>query len=108
MLKSPITPFSYSDTNARTCRSGIGSFDQFSQNHSLTKALLIGGVSFGEQDALLDRGVDVLIATPGRLLDHLERGKVLLRDVKILVIDEADHAGYGVHSRCRKNHQIVT
>ena len=66
------------------------SFNQFSQNHGLTKALLIGGVSFGEQDALLDRGVDVLIATPGRLLDHLERGKVLLRDVKILVIDEAD------------------
>jgi superfamily II DNA/RNA helicase len=66
------------------------SFTQFSQNHSLTTALLIGGVSFGEQDALLDRGVDVLIATPGRLLDHLERGKVLLRDVKILVIDEAD------------------
>lgn len=66
------------------------SFDQFSQNHNLNKALLIGGVSFSEQDALLDRGVDVLIATPGRLLDHLERGKVLLRDVKILVIDEAD------------------
>jgi len=66
------------------------SFSQFSQNHNLTTALLIGGVSFGEQDALLDRGVDVLIATPGRLLDHLERGKVLLRDVKILVIDEAD------------------
>jgi len=66
------------------------SFTQFSQNHNLTTALLIGGVSFGEQDALLDRGVDVLIATPGRLLDHLERGKVLLRDVKILVIDEAD------------------
>jgi superfamily II DNA/RNA helicase len=66
------------------------SFSQFSQNHNLSTALLIGGVSFGEQDALLDRGVDVLIATPGRLLDHLERGKVLLRDVKILVIDEAD------------------
>ena len=66
------------------------SLTQFSQNHSLTTALLIGGVSFGEQDALLDRGVDVLIATPGRLLDHLDRGKVLLRDVKILVIDEAD------------------
>jgi superfamily II DNA/RNA helicase len=66
------------------------SFSQFSQNHNLTTALVIGGVSFGEQDALLDRGVDVLIATPGRLLDHLERGKVLLRDVKILVIDEAD------------------
>ena len=53
-------------------------------------ALLIGGVSFDEQEQKLDRGVDVLIATPGRLLDHFERGKVLLSDVKILVIDEAD------------------
>ena len=66
------------------------SFAQFSQNHSLTTALLIGGVSFGDQDAKLSRGVDVLIATPGRLLDHIERGKILLTDVKILVIDEAD------------------
>jgi superfamily II DNA/RNA helicase len=53
-------------------------------------ALLIGGESFGPQEAKLDRGVDVLIATPGRLIDHFERGKVLLNDVKILVIDEAD------------------
>ena len=53
-------------------------------------ALLIGGVSFVEQNKALDRGVDVLIATPGRLMDHAERGKVLLRDVKTLVIDEAD------------------
>ena len=53
-------------------------------------ALLIGGVSFADQNAALDKGVDVLIATPGRLLDHFERGKVLLTDVKILVIDEAD------------------
>ncbi len=53
-------------------------------------ALLIGGVSFSDQEAALDKGVDVLIATPGRLLDHFERGKVLLQDVKILVIDEAD------------------
>jgi superfamily II DNA/RNA helicase len=52
--------------------------------------LLIGGVSFSEQENALDKGVDVLIATPGRLLDHFERGKVLLQDVKILVIDEAD------------------
>ena len=65
-------------------------FDQFSQNHKLTKALLIGGISFSEQDQALDKGVDVLIATPGRLLDHVERGKVMLNDVKILVIDEAD------------------
>ena len=66
------------------------SFDQFSANHKLTKALLIGGISFTEQDQALNKGVDVLIATPGRLLDHVERGKVMLNDVKILVIDEAD------------------
>ena len=66
------------------------SFDQFSVNHKLSKALLIGGISFSEQDQALGKGVDVLIATPGRLLDHVERGKVMLNDVKILVIDEAD------------------
>ena len=66
------------------------SFTQFSQNHDLTTALIIGGVGFSDQNAKLDRGVDVLIATPGRLLDHIERGKILLTDVKILVIDEAD------------------
>ncbi|MBL23163.1 MAG: DNA helicase [Rhodospirillaceae bacterium] len=65
-------------------------FDLYGKYHKLTKALLIGGVTFDEQDKLLDRGVDVLIATPGRLLDHFERGNVLLNDVKILVIDEAD------------------
>src|SRR3546814_1145843 len=53
-------------------------------------ALLIGGSSFTEQEQKLDRGVDVLIATPGRLIDLFERGKILLADVKILVIDEAD------------------
>jgi superfamily II DNA/RNA helicase len=47
-------------------------------------------VSFGEQDKLIDRGVDVLIATPGRLLDHFERGKLLLTGVQIMVVDEAD------------------
>lgn len=65
-------------------------FDVFAKNHKLSKALIIGGTSFSEQDAALDKGVDVLIATPGRLLDHIERGKVMLHDVKILVIDEAD------------------
>ncbi len=65
-------------------------FEVYGKHHKLSKALLIGGVSFAEQNTALDRGVDVLIATPGRLLDHAERGKVLLRDVKILVIDEAD------------------
>ena len=53
-------------------------------------ALLIGGVSFNDQDRLIDRGVDVLIATPGRLLDHFERGKLLLTGIEIMVVDEAD------------------
>jgi superfamily II DNA/RNA helicase len=66
------------------------SFEKYGKYHKLTKALLIGGMSMGDQEKVLDRGVDVLIATPGRLLDHFERGRVLLNDVKILVIDEAD------------------
>ncbi|MFC3226760.1 DEAD/DEAH box helicase [Marinibaculum pumilum] len=66
------------------------SFEKYGKYHRLSTALLIGGMSFGDQDKLLDRGVDVLIATPGRLLDHFERGKVMLSGVKILVIDEAD------------------
>ncbi len=65
-------------------------FDIYAKNTKLTKALLIGGVSFKEQDALIDKGVDVLIATPGRLLDHFERGKLLLTGVQIMVVDEAD------------------
>ncbi len=66
------------------------SFEQYGTNHRLTLALLIGGVSFVEQFQKLDRGVDVLIATPGRLLDHFGRGKLLLTGVEVLVIDEAD------------------
>jgi superfamily II DNA/RNA helicase len=65
-------------------------FDTYTKHLKLTKALLIGGVSFKEQDMLIDRGVDVLIATPGRLLDHFERGKLLLTGVQIMVVDEAD------------------
>lgn len=65
-------------------------FDTYTKHLKLTKALLIGGVSFKEQDKLIDRGVDVLIATPGRLLDHFERGKLLLTGVQIMVVDEAD------------------
>lgn len=65
-------------------------FDLYAKYTRLTRALLIGGVSFGEQDKLIDRGVDVLIATPGRLLDHFERGKLLLTGVQIMVVDEAD------------------
>ncbi|NHQ72946.1 DEAD/DEAH box helicase [Roseovarius gahaiensis] len=65
-------------------------FDTYAKHLKLTKALLIGGVSFKEQDKLIDKGVDVLIATPGRLLDHFERGKLLLTGVQIMVVDEAD------------------
>jgi len=65
-------------------------FEIYGKYYKLTMALLIGGVSFDDQIAKLDRGVDVLIATPGRLLDHFERGRILLTDIKILVIDEAD------------------
>ncbi|WP_454685089.1 DEAD/DEAH box helicase [Ancylobacter moscoviensis] len=65
-------------------------FVKYGKNHKLNVALLIGGVSFGDQDAKLLRGVDVLIATPGRLLDHVERGRLLLSGIEILVIDEAD------------------
>ena len=65
-------------------------FERYGKHHRLTTALLIGGESFGDQLKKLDRGVDVLIATPGRMLDLFERGKILLSDVRILVIDEAD------------------
>jgi superfamily II DNA/RNA helicase len=65
-------------------------FEKYGKNCELSTALLIGGESFTDQERKLDRGVDVLIATPGRLLDLFERGKILMNDVKILVIDEAD------------------
>ncbi len=65
-------------------------FEKYGKNHKLNVALIIGGVSFDDQDAKLVRGVDVLIATPGRLLDHFERGRLLLNGVELLVIDEAD------------------
>ncbi|MGE0765306.1 MAG: DEAD/DEAH box helicase [Hyphomicrobiaceae bacterium] len=66
------------------------SFEKYGVNHKLDVALLIGGVSMDDQVRKLDRGVDVLIATPGRLLDHFQRGRVMLMGVEILVIDEAD------------------
>jgi superfamily II DNA/RNA helicase len=65
-------------------------FEKYGKNHKLNVALLIGGVSFEEQNKKLERGADVLICTPGRLLDHCERGKLLMSAVEILVIDEAD------------------
>src|SRR5216684_1742048 len=66
------------------------SFEIYGKHHRLTTALLIGGESFVDQERKFDRGVDVLIATPGRLLDLYGRGKILLSDTHILVIDEAD------------------
>jgi superfamily II DNA/RNA helicase len=66
------------------------SFTKYGAGQKLNVALIIGGVSFDDQDTKLMRGVDVLIATPGRLLDHFERGRLLLTGVELLVIDEAD------------------
>ncbi|MEE2567592.1 DEAD/DEAH box helicase [Hyphobacterium marinum] len=65
-------------------------FEKYAANTKLTMALLIGGVAFGPQEKILNQGADVLIATPGRLLDMIERGKILLLDVQIMVVDEAD------------------
>jgi superfamily II DNA/RNA helicase len=66
------------------------SFATLGKNHKLTVALLIGGVSFEPQAAKIDRGADVVIATPGRLMDHFERGRLMLNGIEMLVIDEAD------------------
>ena len=65
-------------------------FETYGKYHKLSMALLIGGVNFNDQDKLIDRGVDVLIATPGRLLDHFERGKLMLTGIQVMVVDEAD------------------
>jgi superfamily II DNA/RNA helicase len=65
-------------------------FSLLGKNHKLNIALLMGGVSFDEQNKIIDRGADVLIATPGRLLDHMERGKLMLTHIEIFVVDEAD------------------
>ena len=65
-------------------------FGKYGVNHKLNLALLIGGVSFGDQETKIARGADVVIATPGRLLDFTERGGLLLNAIEILVIDEAD------------------
>jgi len=91
------------------------SFEKYGKNHKLSMALLIGGVNFAEQEKALDRGVDVLIATPGRLLDHFERGKLLLTGIDILVVDEADRMldmGFipdveKICERITKNHQTL-
>lgn len=65
-------------------------FEKYGKNHKLSMALLIGGVQMGDQVKALEKGVDVLIATPGRLMDLFERGKILLTGCNLLVIDEAD------------------
>ena len=65
-------------------------FEKYGKNHDLKMALLIGGVQMGDQLKALSDGVDVLIATPGRLMDLFERGKILLTGCELLVIDEAD------------------
>jgi superfamily II DNA/RNA helicase len=65
-------------------------FESLGKNHKLNVALLIGGVSFEPQAAKIDRGADVVIATPGRLLDFFERGRLLMTGIEMLVIDEAD------------------
>ena len=65
-------------------------FEKYGKYHKLSMALLIGGVQMGDQVKALEKGVDVLIATPGRLMDLFGRGKIMLNDCKLLVIDEAD------------------
>ncbi|APR52252.1 ATP-dependent helicase [Sphingomonas koreensis] len=65
-------------------------FEKYGTHHKLSMALLIGGVQMGDQVKALEKGVDVLIATPGRLMDLFERGKILLTGCNLLVIDEAD------------------
>ena len=65
-------------------------FEKYEVNHKLSMALLIGGVQMGDQVKALEKGVDVLIATPGRLMDLFQRGKILLNGCELLVIDEAD------------------
>jgi superfamily II DNA/RNA helicase len=65
-------------------------FEKYGKYHPLSMALLMGGVQMGDQVKALEKGVDVLIATPGRLMDLFNRGKIMLTDCKLLVIDEAD------------------
>jgi len=75
------------------------SFERYGKYHKLSMALLIGGVSFDDQDKKLDRGVDVLIATPGRCSIIFGRGKLMLTGVQVLVIDEADRMSIWASSR---------
>ncbi len=65
-------------------------FRTYGKYHNLSMALLVGGETMDEQIRNLDRGVDVVIATPGRLLDLHDRGRIMLNDIRVFVIDEAD------------------
>ncbi|QQR69736.1 MAG: DEAD/DEAH box helicase [Alphaproteobacteria bacterium] len=67
-----------------------GDFDNYGRHHRLTQALLIGGESMDAQIRRMETGVDVLIATPGRLMDLFDRGRILMTDIRMFVIDEAD------------------
>ena len=81
-------------------------FEKYGKNHKLNVALLIGGVSFDDQDRKLERGADVLICTPGRLLDHCERGKLLMTGVEILRHRRSrPHARHGLHPGYRTHRQ---
>ncbi|QBP75094.1 DEAD/DEAH box helicase [Herbaspirillum huttiense] len=63
---------------------------QYGKYLPLTSACIFGGVGINPQITLLKRGVDILVATPGRLLDHMQQGTVNLQHIQILVLDEAD------------------
>ena len=92
--------------DARTCRAGRGGFAKYGVNHKLNVALLIGGVSFGDQETKLTRGVDVLIATPGRLLDSLRaRQAAADRHRNPGHRRSRPHARHGLHSRHRAHLQ---
>jgi superfamily II DNA/RNA helicase len=65
-------------------------FEKYGKYHKLNMALLIGGTNMADQIKKLEKGVDVLIATPGRLMDLFGRGKIMLNGCDLLVIDEAD------------------
>ena len=84
------------------------SFEKYGKYHKLSMALLIGGVSYEDQDMKITRGVDVLIATPGRLLDHFERGKLLAdRRADAGHRRSRPHARHGLHSGHRAHRQIA-
>ena len=83
-------------------------FVQYGKYLKLTHALIIGGESMSDQKDVLMRGVDVLIATPGRLIDMFERGSILLTDVQAAGDRRSrPHAGHGLHPRCRAHRRLL-